>query len=131
MSYNISHIETPVLEAWIYAADVVRLIRNQKYLPSSNFLHDLYDDAVSACADVESHGAHTQMPITRFSWSGEGSGHDYNATLLPHIVPYIHGTIEAIVFWVGGDEVTGLLIKDGRAVECKVEQRLVKPEGWE
>ena len=128
MSYNISHIETPVLDAWMEAKDVLRLLSEHRYLPAQNFLHDLCPKALDACGNGE---AQKRLPITRFTWSGDGSGHDYQYTLLPHLVPHIHGTIEAVLFWVGGDDVTGLLIRDGKAVECKVEVRVIKPEGWE
>lgn len=153
MSSNIDHVMTPVLEAYMEAKDIVELrARYKKDLPGSSFIEDHYKEAAKllatrskcdACAAenepdakfCKSCGAaitpvqqDMRIKLRNFWWLDTGSGHSFDI-LIKHIAPKVKGMAEVIFQWEEGD-LEGLLIKDGRVAKCKVEPRLVKPEGW-
>jgi len=45
--------------------------------------------------------------------------------LLPKLAPFIHGRVEAILTWEGGDSHSGFTIEDGEFTECDVQMTLV------
>lgn len=65
----------------------------------------------------------TELPIIRFDWSGEGSGHAYDEVLLEGIAPLFLGTADVLFCWESG-EFTGLRFIDGRVERRKVVQTL-------
>ncbi len=56
------------------------------------------------------------------------SGNSYEDGLIDKIVPYIHGHVEAVFTWEGGDSHSGLIIEDGEAWEAEVKMRLKQGE---
>lgn len=125
MSYNIDSVDTIVLEAFIKASDIL-LILKEDCCPESNFVDDLSDAAYEA---IEEKDYERLIPLESFNWCHTRSGNSYEY-LQNTIIPKIVGKIEAIFIWEGGESICGLAVKDGEFVECDVEQRLVKPEGW-
>lgn len=129
MSYNIDHIETLVLDAYMRAKDVVRLYKKYEGdLCEDNFLSELFAPAQAACTAGDSEYA---LKITTLTWRGAWSGSSYKDVFLKNIAPHIKGVVEAVITWEGGDSVSGLLIKDGKAAEVEVEYQLKKPDGWD
>jgi hypothetical protein len=119
MPYNIDNVEAKVLDAWIKAVDVMQLLQ-YKDLPENCFLRDMKKAAYKALAADKPY-AHISLP--NFWWAGERSGTSW--PLLDGIASFIYGHVEAIITWEGGDDVTGIIIKDGVLVECDVVQTLV------
>lgn len=119
MPYNIDNVETKVLDAWIEAVHVLRLLK-YKGLPENCFLRDMKQAAYAAIA-LGKHDAPIALP--NFWWAGQRSGTSW--PLLDDIASFIHGHVEAIITWEGGDDVTGIIIKDGVITECDVVQTLV------
>ncbi len=67
------------------------------------------------------------VKLTGFGWRGEGSGRGFDF-LLKHIAPMIHGTVEVVFFWEGGNDPSGLSIRDGVVTECEVVMSLMRAE---
>jgi len=111
MSTNITHVETLALDAWIDAADVAALQKLRG--AEGSFLDDL---------EV---GADGRAVLKNFWWYGERSGNSYEDTLIEQVCPLIHGRVEAIFYWEGGDFTTGLIVQDGVVTECEVKKVLV------
>lgn len=127
MGWNIDSVDTPVLNAWMKAGDVVKLYKKlEDELAEGNFLEEMLGEAETACADGDKD---RQIKLPNFWWYGGYSGTSHK-TLIKKIAPKVMGEVEAIFYWEGGESISGLAIKDGKVAECEVEQRLVKPEGW-
>lgn len=110
MSYNIDSVRVLKLDAWMKASDVHRLAKILE-LPERSFFR----------AAIESDADETgNIRLKSFDWYGEWSGHSY-AEIKDTIAPFIHGTVEAVFCWEGGDSFTGLIINDGVVTECDVE----------
>lgn len=123
MSYNIDHVETKVLKAWMLAKDVVALHQElESDLPESSFLGEMVEAAEAAVLNNE---GDKRIELPNFWWSSEYSGTSYHETLLPKVAPKVMGHVEAIFTWEGGDSHSGLIIKDGEVTECEVSQKLV------
>ncbi len=120
LSFNISRVDSVVLKAWVLAGDLKRLAENEHELPESNFI---------AAHERHEPDAKGRVKLTHFWWTGESSGNSL-PYLLCTVAPCIIGVVEAIITWERGEALSGLLIKNGKAVECKVQQRLVYPKGW-
>lgn len=124
MSYNIDHVDTPVLKGWMLAKDVVKLSSaHEGNMPECNFLDYIHQQAVDALADGEP-GRKIKLP--NLWWYGEGSGWAYDL-LKEKIAPKVGGHVEAIFTWEGGDSETALVIKDGEVTEGDVE-KTIKPK---
>ncbi len=148
MSYNIDHIETLVFEAWMDAKDIVELSKLE--LPESSMIEYALEAAEELLAKSNkcskcktkneidagfckkcgekltvSGSFKVTLDKSKFYWTGEGSGGSFEDIFLKKIAPKIHGHIEAIVFWEGGDAVGGFIIKDDEVTECDVEYKLV------
>jgi hypothetical protein len=123
MSYNIDHVGTPVLDAWLLAKDVVTLHQEcGGDLPKSSFLEEMVEEAETAVFNNE---GDKRIALPNFWWSDESSGNTYHQTLLLKVAPKIMGHVEVIFTWEGGDSHSGLIIKDGEVTECDVSQKLV------
>lgn len=128
MSYDVSSVEVKVLDARMKAVDVIKTRKELgDWIPGNCFLHDMKDLALDAILSGESEKL---IPLPNFRWSSTGSGHAFHEHMLQTVAPKIMGLVEAILTWDGGDSVTGLLIEDGRGVECDVERTVVRPQGW-
>lgn len=116
MSYNISSVNTMALDAWMSAKDLKRLAKHEDQLAESNFIEDHVDREPDADGNVK---------LRNFWWCGEGSGrtHDF---LVEKVAPKVRGRVEAIFTWEGGDSHSGLMIEDGKVVDCDLEMRLVR-----
>ncbi len=153
MSYNIDSTETTLLDAWMSARDIVDLLDElEDSCPEDCFLCDAKLDvkaraAVDSGPDCASCGAESRpgsafcakcgadlpapsnepirIPLTGFSFSGEGSGRAYEDILLAKIAPKVMGSVDAIFTWEGGDSFSGLQIRDGVITECDVVRTLV------
>lgn len=126
MSYNIDNVDCKVLDAWIYAKDLHALLEQlEGELAEGNFLDEMFEESPKEEWGELPYDPATKVKLRNFWWYGEGSGRSYDDVLLPKIVPYIHGYVEAIFTWEGGDAVSGLIIKDGVATECDIEMKLV------
>lgn len=124
MGMNIDHIECQKLDAWMYAKDIARLYEQwEDELPEGNFLEDL-NNALPDDFDPEA-----MVPLQNLWFYGEGSGSawDSYSGCFDDIAKMIHGRVEAVVTWEGGD-VEGLIIQDGEVTECTVKQTLVNPK---
>lgn len=155
MSYNISSVNAYVLNASIEAAKVIDLLEQyEDELPECCFLDEMRKAAEEAlrarvtCARCEGEtpvgaefcmrcGTKLDAPkdpptvrLPNFWFYGEGSGGAYSEDVLESVAKHVRGEVQAIFIWEGGDSVTGVAIKDGKYAKCKVEQRLVLPEGW-
>lgn len=123
MSYNVDSVDTPVLDAWMSAKDVVRLHKkHEDALPEGTFLAEMVDSAMTLLTEGL---AEARVPLPNFWWYGEGSGHSFDL-LKEQIAPHIHGKVEAILTWEGGDSTSGLVIDDGTVEECDVKMTLVR-----
>jgi hypothetical protein len=118
---NILDVDVVVSDAYIKALDVLRIIKDyENTLPESNFISNMKDDAMDFVLD--------SMPdflieIENFEWCGNSSGYFYDK-LVDEISKFIVGNIEVVFHWEGGD-ISGLQIKDGVAITCDVEYKLV------
>lgn len=150
MSYNVTNVDAKVLDAWMTPEDVVQLANRTDDLPESHFLEAMLPVATKAlergedcakCSVTCNVGARfcsgcgakfaerladqpVRIPLESFWWHGEGSGHSYDF-LKDVVCPKIHGRVEAIFTWEGGDSF-GVIVKDGTVTECRVEQKLVR-----
>lgn len=149
MSYNIDDVSCPVLEAWMEAEDIVNLLdEHEDRIPEGNFLEEhseaaraaLKQKRVCACGAKSKRSASfcsacgaplpaadpsaCRIQIKCFDWHGEGSSSCYNF-LLETVAPKIHGSIDAVLTWEGGDFLSGLRIRDGVVEVCDVVQTLV------
>jgi hypothetical protein len=119
MSYNISHCETLKCDAWISSEDVEEILKHEdEWLPEMNFMQDVKPFQVAKAG---------KYVIKEFEWCGTCSGYFWDKLLL-NIAPKIHGTIEAVVTWEGGDSVSGLRIKDGKVSQPKVVVSLAEDD---
>lgn len=148
MSYNIDHIETPVLDARMLASDVLALhIDLLCSMPDSNLLEEHLKDARAAlaplccphcraprdrdaafckrCGRRLSAESEPEVALRKLTWRGEGSGHTFDDVFRKVIIPKIRGRIDAVVTWAGGDSVTGFQVRDGQFIECDVVHTLV------
>lgn len=117
MSYNIDHVDCLVLDARMLGKDWKRLSAETDKYPEISFFEDQDPDLLED---------NIEYPLDTFSWSGEGSGWAYD-WLKDEVAPCIHGRIEAIMIWEGGDSVSGFKIVDGVFVEHKVIYYLGEP----
>ncbi len=123
MSYNITNVHVLKLDATIPAKDVKRLFKDFKEdFPENCFLSYLEGEADDALMEGE---PKKQLEIPNFYWSDDWSGHSYEDILIKKVAPLIHGEIEAVFVWEGGDDFSGLKIKDGFVIECDVEYKLI------
>ena len=107
----ISHVETLVLDAWVSASDV-------------EALKELRGAECSFVDDLKI-GGDNRAVLGSFWWCGERSGDSYEDTLIEQVCPLIHGRVEAIFYWEGGDFTTGLIVQDGVVTRCDVKKILV------
>lgn len=110
MSYNIDHIKVLKCKAWMSSADAKACMRLAD-LPECSFLEEM--------KRTDSKGRRFIDP-KKFWWTGESSGNTWEPTFLAVIAQKIHGELEAIIFWEGGDTVSGLRIVDGVVTEHEV-----------
>lgn len=126
MSYNIDSTACPVLDAWMNAADIVRIQdEHEGDLPECNFVTEHYDEAAKVLWDLTAKDK--RVELENLWWFGEGSGNSYDF-FVEHIAPKIMGHVEAIFTWEGGDSFAGLFIDDGVVVKGDVEMRVVKKD---
>lgn len=128
VSYNVTDVTPLVLDARMTAEDIATFYDElEDDLPEGNFLESIIDEARAAIAAGE---PDREIALKNFWWYGDWSGRSLDDVLISTIAPEIRGKVEAIVTWEGGDSVDGILIEDGRAARCKIERRVVRPEGW-
>lgn len=154
MSYNIDSMDMLVCKAWMSVSDITDLLRDYEgELPEDCFLSDLrerVDDSNSVkpkckCGNLNAKNskfcnacgkklpkskAPDRVQLTSINWRCEGSGHSWYDVFLPIVAPRIHGEVQAIVYWEGGDSVTGIAVKDGKVLETEVVQTLKLPKSW-
>ncbi len=154
MSHNINSNEVLVNTAWMYAEDVVKLLEDlDDNLPESCFLKKMEREASVACRARKQcllincklknefdarfckqcgtpfpTAERVKISLPNLWWYGEGSGYLIE-TLFTNIAPYVHGEVQALFIWEGGD-IEGIAIKDGKWCRPDVETKLVMPEGW-
>jgi hypothetical protein len=155
VSYNIDNTTELVLNAYMDADDVLRIVEDHEDdLPEDCFLHDMVVEAEKATEDVvfckscKAQRKHTnakfcsncgkkyptsskpcRIKLPNFNWRCEGSGHSL-LILKTTVAPLIRGEVQAIFTWEGGDSVSGIAVKDGRVLECDVVQSLELPKDW-
>jgi hypothetical protein len=125
VSYNIDSTTEIKLDAWMYAKDVIKLLREHgDGIPECTFLNEtnMQEEAERALEDGK---PKAKIKLPNFWWYGDGSGHAYEDVFLPHVAPLIHGHAEVIFTWEGGDSFTGLILDEGKVTECDVVQKLV------
>lgn len=91
-------------------------------MPEGNFIDELLDKATDCLTEGL---ADAKVELVNFWWYGEGSGYAYDF-LKETVAPLIHGKVEAILTWEGGDSFGGLRIEDGVVEECDVKMTLVR-----
>lgn len=117
MSYNIDSANVLKCDAWMLAADIGELLaKHEDELPSDCFLHEMAEKEPDAEGRV--------LIGDDFAWRSEGSGNSWREVFLPHVAPKIHGTLEAVLTWEGGDSHSGLRIRDGKVTEPNVVMAL-------
>lgn len=93
MSTDISSVKILKLDAWMYAADIVRLTDDYEgNLPESDFVTDHFKAAYRALAGARA-ASNAQVKLISFTWSGGGRCYD---DLVEHIAPRVHGKVEVI-----------------------------------
>lgn len=121
MSYNIDSVTCLKLEAWMYSQDIRRFLEDDEEgrisLAEGNFLTEISQKSLQK-DDVK-------IKLPNLWWYGEFSGTSYKEVLIKQIAPLIHGEVDAVLTWEGGDSVSGLRIKDGVVEEMDVEYVLV------
>lgn len=124
MSYNIDHVEAEVLDAWMFAKDVVKLHKEHEgKIAECTFLEEMVDAATQALLDGEPE-KHIKLP--NIWWYGEGSGRSFDEVFQKHIAPKIMGKIEAVCTWEGGDSTSAFAIEDGVFEDCDVEIKITR-----
>lgn len=124
MSYNIDSEECLVLDAWMYAKDVVKLLRDcEGDMAEGNFLDEMEVEAEAAIVECD---PKRQIKLPNLWWYGSWSGNSYEHVLQKKIAPKIHGRVEVVFTWEGGDSQSALIIKDGVVEEGDVETRIVR-----
>jgi len=122
VSYNIDHIEPSVLDAWMFAKDVVALYReHEDDLAEGNFLQEIIDAATQALIDGK---PEERIELPNIWWYGEGSGRSFEPVFQEEIAPKIMGKVEAVCTWEGGDSTSAFVIEDGVFEECDVEVKV-------
>lgn len=124
MSYNIDHVETTVLDAYMLAEDIRRLHNEHSdagELAECNFIDDHIDEALQA---IKEKREDQRIKLRNFDWYGCWSGNSYEL-LEKKIVPFVKGRVEAIFTWEGGDSEGAMIIKDGKQIECELEKKIV------
>lgn len=125
MSYNIDHVETLVLDAWMSAADILMLAKkHKKDLPEANFISGHADAAQKA---IEEGHPTRQIQLKNFWWYGSWSGNSYHEGVLQKIAPHVTGRVDAVLTWEGGDTTSALRIVDGVFIEVELVQMIVAP----
>jgi len=123
MSYNIDHVECTVLDAWMYAKDIVEFESDLYYLPEDTFLEDIAAAAHNALIKGK---PKTRIQLRGMQWRGEGSGSTFEDTFVKQIAPKIMGHVEAVCTWEGGDSTSAFVIEDGAYEECDVKTTIVR-----
>ena len=118
MSYNIDSIDCLVLDARMKVKDIRKLAKQQDKLPEDNFVQDLHELL------KDNDGSNDTVDIVRFAWGGEGSGWAFKY-LKETVAPLIEGKVHAVLTWEGGDRHSGLVIENGKVIECDVKMVLV------
>jgi hypothetical protein len=124
----------------MYRKDVLSLLKNYAdSIPESCFLQDLLNPKIRGiskntcpcgaknapvaifCSECgkKIRGEDDKLTLTSFCWSGDWSGHCID-TLEEKVAPLIHGEVQAIFCWEGGNSYSGLAIKDGKVAKCDV-----------
>lgn len=112
MSYNIDSVE--VLEGSLTIdIEVAKKFKeeNEDELPGRNFIEE-----------VVITGEESAIP----SWCGEGSGWAFN--LFKEALSLTKGEADLLLTWEGGDEFSGLRVRDGVVREMAVEMSLVEKD---
>jgi hypothetical protein len=112
LSTNITHINT--LRSTLRISKRKAAKARKLYLPELNPLDGLEfgDDGFA--------------PIPRFWWCGESSGNRYHDVEWDAFIALTEGEADLILFWEGGDFVTGARIRDGVVSECEVRMELAE-----
>lgn len=119
MSYNIDTVHIVHTEnAWMSKKDYNRLKRAQEELPEDCFL---YERPELDPNDPD------RVLIKSLNWRGCGSGGTFDS-LREKILPKVHGRIDAVFVWEGGDSVSGLRVVDGKVTEHSVTYVLGEEE---
>lgn len=105
MSYDITHVETQACDLTISVQNLSRA--REMDLPHFNPLWGIHEPGSAP----DSNGNFT---ITRFRWSGPGSGRAYEKSF-SDFVGLLEGKAHLVLFWNGGAEVEGVKIQEGRA----------------
>lgn len=121
MSYNISTITIVTLDAYITIADLKEVAAELKGWPECNFI----DEHLIALEKGKIKPIEDRVLLTSFDWCSEGSGRAYHQQMRD-IAKKIHGRVEAVLIWEGGDTVSGLRIVDGVMTEPIVTMTLAK-----
>lgn len=146
MSYrvNIKFETTKGKEPWMHAHDVVRIHDENEELPESNFVQQVYKEAISRvttkfpCAKCKTQNdadakhckdcgaklippnTSTRVELKKLWWSG-----NHASESLESVAPYVHGRLEAFFVGEDGEVFGGAIIEDGTYTKCSVEMKLV------
>lgn len=124
MSYNCDSILSLEGTLVLAKADFDRLLKKYCHeLPEQCFLVEQegrFDDDAEEDEVLVFDGIGASL-----TWCGEGSGYSYVDVFLKEVVPCLKGKADFVLTWEGGDSITGLRIKDGKAVEMDVAHKLV------
>lgn len=134
MSMNIDGVEVISSSAWMYAKDILGCVDLD--LTEGNFIADFTErfPKVPAAPDNRIYLTH-RLPYPKkpkdtevvFDWSGEGSGYSWDV-FKKSVAPLIHGRIEGVLFWEGGEGASGFVVEDGKYKDMDVEYTLVDKE---
>ncbi len=92
---------------------------NEKRLPTNHPLLGI--DTHHFPSDISGMPTSNSKVFVQFRWSDEFSGHSYYNGTLTEFAADLEGDASFVVIWEGGDTVSGLVLKDGKAFEAEVD----------
>jgi len=120
MSYNIDTVQVLTLDAWMAEVDRDRLaVELKDELPERCFLTE--EDAFGP-------NESGTRKLLMFSWSGVWSGNSMGNGTFQRVAACLHGRIEAVLIWEGGDSISGLRVVDGKVSNPAVVHALEAEE---
>lgn len=118
MSYNIDTVH--IIDSknpWMSKKDYDKFKRareqGDKEYPEDCFL----DNVVKHGPQYKDHS--DRVPILNVNWRGEGSGWSYDF-LKKEILTKVHGQLDLVFVWEGGDSISGLRVVNGKVTEHDV-----------
>ena len=130
MSYNIDDVTVLVAgkpAPFMLARDIVRVageLRAKNWLPEIDLFYETGYFAAAGEA-LATAGQDARIKLEKFWWQGEGSGSTFTY-FIEEVLVLLHGSVDLLLVWEGGDSTTGLRVKDGAVAKMAVKFVLVE-----